>query len=104
MSGFVGLLLLATCLCMWFVDQPVAEFFAHHRSERFFFQLCAAPSLLSLPVAGVVMAYAVLARLRGTGSRWPGVAGQQCRNPGRDGGEGRAEMDVWPPLASHLAA
>jgi membrane-associated phospholipid phosphatase len=68
MSGFVGLLVLASCFCMWFVDQPVAEFFAHHRSERFFFQLCAAPSLLSLPVAGIVMAYAVLARLRGTRS------------------------------------
>jgi membrane-associated phospholipid phosphatase len=65
MSGFVGLLILATLLCMWFVDQPVAGYFATHRAWRFLFQLCASPSLLALPVAGFVMAYMVLARLRG---------------------------------------
>jgi membrane-associated phospholipid phosphatase len=65
MLGFVGLLVLATLFCMWFVDQPVAGFFAAHRTWRFFFQLCAAPSLLALPVAGIVLANAVLARLRG---------------------------------------
>lgn len=66
MPGFVGLLVLATILCMCFVDQPVAGYVAAHRTWRFFFQLCAAPSLLALPAAGICMACTVLARLRGT--------------------------------------
>jgi membrane-associated phospholipid phosphatase len=66
MSGFVGLLILAIVLCMAFVDQPVAGYFATHRAWRFFFQLCAAPSLLALPAAALCLACTVLAKLRGT--------------------------------------
>ena len=51
---------------MCFVDQPVAGLLPRTGRWRFFFQLCAAPSLLALPVAGICMACAVLARLRGT--------------------------------------
>jgi membrane-associated phospholipid phosphatase len=63
--GFAGLLAVATLFCVLFVDQPVARFFAAHRAWRLFFQLCASPSLLTLPAAGLCCAYAVLARLRG---------------------------------------
>ena len=47
------------------MDRPVAVFFQHHQHFRLFFQICATPSLLTLPVAGLYLTYAVYMRLRG---------------------------------------
>jgi membrane-associated phospholipid phosphatase len=65
--GVTALLVLAIALSIAFVDRPVAAFVARHQAIRFFFQLCAAPSLFTLPAAGVFLAYAVVRRLRGAG-------------------------------------
>lgn len=55
---------------MVFIDRPVALFFNEHRELRRLFQLCATPSLLSLPLAALYLIWSVLWRL--TGRRLPG--------------------------------
>jgi len=65
--AFLGLLALATGLCVVFVDRPVALWCMGHQRYRTVFQLCAAPSLLALPAAGVFLGYAAVRRLRHAG-------------------------------------
>jgi membrane-associated phospholipid phosphatase len=62
---FIGVLTLGVAFCIAFVDQPVALFFSVHRGLRPVFQAFAAPSLLSLPFAGLVLLWSVWRRLRG---------------------------------------
>ncbi|MBU6398017.1 MAG: phosphatase PAP2 family protein [Rhodospirillales bacterium] len=58
--------LAASCvLCILFVDKPVAAFWQQHQELRPLFQAAAAPSLLALPTAGLILLYALLRRLRG---------------------------------------
>ncbi|HQT46397.1 MAG TPA: phosphatase PAP2 family protein [Acidocella sp.] len=57
--------MLGAALCVGWVDQPVALFFAAHDGARAVFQACAAPSLLALPWAGCVLVYAVWRQWRG---------------------------------------
>jgi len=54
----------AILLCILFVDQPVAVFCAGLKPLRLAFQICAAPSLLSLPFASVFLLRAVWLRLQ----------------------------------------
>jgi len=68
--AFTLALVIAILLCMEFLDRPVAIFFAAHRHWRWLFRLCAAPSLLALPVAAVCLAAAVARRLLGR----PGIS------------------------------
>ncbi len=57
----------ATVLSVVFLDRPVALYFAGMAQCRWVFQVCAAPSLLALPGAAVVLVVAVWRRLRGLG-------------------------------------
>jgi membrane-associated phospholipid phosphatase len=59
---FAAALAVATLFCIPFVDRPVALWCVGLKRWRFVFQLCAAPSLLALPVAGVVLVVAALRR------------------------------------------
>jgi membrane-associated phospholipid phosphatase len=64
-----------TAFCIFFVDRPVALFFAAHHNHflRHVFQLCAAPSLLALPAAAAYLCIAIFRRVRGlafTGRVW----------------------------------
>jgi len=63
--GFIAALALATLASIFYADQPIALFFAAHDQWRPLFQLCAIPSLLMLPLAGLVLVLAVARRLRG---------------------------------------
>ena len=67
MFAFMAMLAGVTVLCVLFVDRPVAAYFNAYRGLRPLFQAMAAPSLLALPGAGVVLAYALAQRLRRAG-------------------------------------
>jgi membrane-associated phospholipid phosphatase len=62
---FWALLACGTLLSMTFLDQPVALLFSHARPLRPLFNICAAPSLLALPLSGLYLAWLVLQKLRG---------------------------------------
>ncbi|WP_299956229.1 phosphatase PAP2 family protein [Acidocella sp.] len=64
---FALFLAAATVLAVVFLDRPVALYCAGLARWRWVFQGLAAPSLLALPGAGVVLLVAVLRRLRGLG-------------------------------------
>jgi len=55
----------ACVLCILFVDQPVGLFWSSHHALRPLFQGCAAPSLLALPAAGLILLWALIRHLRG---------------------------------------
>jgi len=63
--SFSTLLALATVLSVVFVDRPVALVVAGHAGWWDVCRVCAAPSLLALPVAGVGLVLDVVRRLRG---------------------------------------
>ncbi len=63
--AFAAALVVATVLCIFFVDKPVAQFMRANQGLRLLFQACAAPSLLALPGAGIYLLYAAAQRLRG---------------------------------------
>ncbi len=65
MLTFAVLLAIATVLSVAFVDRPVARLVAGHVAWWGWFRVCAAPSLLALPVAGVGLVLDVVGRLRG---------------------------------------
>jgi membrane-associated phospholipid phosphatase len=48
-----------------YIDRPLTLFCTHIQSVRLLFQLCAAPSLLSLVLAGLVCALAIARRVAG---------------------------------------
>ena len=60
-----GALAAATVLCILFADKPVAAFWHQHQALRPLFQACAAPSLLALPAAALILLWALLRHLRG---------------------------------------
>ncbi|MBU6425552.1 MAG: phosphatase PAP2 family protein [Rhodospirillales bacterium] len=60
-----GALAAACVLCMLFVDKPVAAFWHQHQALRPLFQAAAAPSLLALPAAGLILLAALARRMRG---------------------------------------
>jgi membrane-associated phospholipid phosphatase len=64
---FALFLAAATILSEAFLDRPVALYCAGLARWRWVFQGLAGPSLLALPVAGVVLLVAVFRRLRGLG-------------------------------------
>ena len=64
-SAAAGAVAALCVLCILYADQPVAAFWARHQGLRPLFQGCAAPSLLALPAAGLILLYALLRRLRG---------------------------------------
>ncbi|WP_297367352.1 phosphatase PAP2 family protein [Acidocella sp.] len=53
-------LLAASLLCAATIDRPVARFFAVHPGWRPWFQACATPSLLPLPLSGLYLCAAAL--------------------------------------------
>jgi membrane-associated phospholipid phosphatase len=62
---FLAALGLATLACILWVDQPVALYVAAHGAWHPVFAICAVPSLLMLPLAGLVLPLAIIRRLRG---------------------------------------
>jgi membrane-associated phospholipid phosphatase len=58
-------LALATFFSVVFVDRPLALACTHLQGARLLFQLCAAPSLLALPLAGAVCVIAIARRFAG---------------------------------------
>ena len=56
--------LLAILLCVLFVDQPVAMYCAGLAPLKLVIQLCAAPSLLALPLATLFLLYATWQRVQ----------------------------------------
>jgi membrane-associated phospholipid phosphatase len=68
---FWAALAIATLLSMAFLDQPIALLFAQAKLLRPVFNLCAAPSLLSLPLAGLYLAWLVVQKLRGMNAANP---------------------------------
>lgn len=65
-------LAVATIFAIIFVDRPVAHFMSGHQRLRRLFQACAAPSLLTLPLSGLYLAYAAYQRTRGKLAIYPG--------------------------------
>ena len=65
LAAFWAALVLGTLLSMAFLDQRLALAFAQAQMLRPIFNLCAAPSLLALPLSGLYLAWAVLQKLRG---------------------------------------
>lgn len=63
--AFWAALALGVLLSMAFLDQPLALYFNQTQSLRPIFNACAAPSLLSLPLSGLYLAFLLLQRLRG---------------------------------------
>ena len=62
---FTATLAVAIPLCILFSDQPVALFCHQFTAYKRLFQVCAAPSLLALPGAGLYLIWAVWRHLRG---------------------------------------
>jgi membrane-associated phospholipid phosphatase len=60
--AFAAALAVATIVCIPFVDRPVAIWCAGLKPWRLAFQACASPSLLPLPLAGIVLVVAALRR------------------------------------------
>ncbi len=66
LNGSAAGALAAGCvLCVLFVDKPVAAFWQQHQGLRPIFQAAAAPSLLALPAAGLILLIALFQHLRG---------------------------------------
>ena len=65
LAAFWAALVLGTLLSMAFLDQRLALAFAQAQMLRPIFNLCAAPSLLALPLSGLYLAWALLQKLRG---------------------------------------
>lgn len=70
---FWAALALGTLFSMAFLDQPIALLFAQAKALRPLFNLCAAPSLLSLPLAGLYLAWLALRKLRGLPAAHPAL-------------------------------
>lgn len=64
-SAAAGGLMAACLICILTIDQPVALFWHQHQGLRPLFQACAAPSLLALPAAGLILLWALWRHLRG---------------------------------------
>ncbi|MDE1906836.1 MAG: phosphatase PAP2 family protein [Rhodospirillales bacterium] len=60
-----GALAAACVMCILFVDKPVAAFWQQHQGLRPMFQAAAAPSLLALPAAGLILLITLFRHLRG---------------------------------------
>lgn len=60
-----GALAAACVLCILFVDKPIAVFWHHHQALRPLFQASAAPSLLALPAAALILLTALIHCIRG---------------------------------------
>jgi membrane-associated phospholipid phosphatase len=69
--AFWAALVLGILLSMAFIDQPLALFFWPCQGLRPAFNICAAPSLLALPLSGLYLAWLVLQRLRGRSPQNP---------------------------------
>lgn len=65
LAAFWAALTLGALLSMAWLDQPVALFFAEAPRLRPVFNICAAPSLLALPLSGFYLAFLLLRKLRG---------------------------------------
>ncbi|EKM98805.1 phosphatase PAP2 family protein [Acidocella sp. MX-AZ02] len=64
-SAAAGGVAALSVICIFTLDQSVALFWAQHKAPKPLFQAMAAPSLLSLPMAGLVLLAALSQRLRG---------------------------------------
>jgi len=63
--GWLAVLIVMIGLSMVYVDRPLALFCLRLRPARLLFQICAAPSLLALPLAGIVCVLAIARRFAG---------------------------------------
>ncbi len=64
LAAFWAALALGAALSIVTIDQPVALFFSQMPGLRLVFNVCAAPSLLALPLAGLYLAWLLLQKLR----------------------------------------